>query len=139
MRPAPPNRLRQAWKAAWYWLGMVRRGVELGADPFDPGAEVVEPAKREPVPRPKPAVATLAGTPWVSRHCVSRARTAAKLPPAAAMVVEVVEADDLAELPPHPAARPARASITPIRASGVRRRGPLSDALGTAETTADPD
>jgi hypothetical protein len=73
--PNPPGRsLRQAVKAAWYLLRAL--------DPLAELPPVVVELVAPPAPRrPKPAEATLAGTPWLSRHCVNLAREAAAVEP----------------------------------------------------------
>jgi hypothetical protein len=86
--------LRQLWKAAWYWLGIVVRGL-AGVD------EAVledDPGGRPPVP--KAWLAMLAGTPLLSRQDVNCARDAANAPAAPERVVVVFEAEVALEDPP---------------------------------------
>jgi hypothetical protein len=111
-------------KADWYWVKRPARFGELppvvlelvdppeAPEPPDPGAPAEPPAPR----RPKPAEATLDGTPWLSRHCVNLARDAAAVDPAGAedpagaVVDGEVEEEVLVLPPPHAAASRA----TPI-------------------------
>jgi hypothetical protein len=127
-RPKPAGKsVRQALKAAWYWVKRLERLGELPLVPLV--VELVEPlAGRRP---PKPAEATLAGTPWLSRHCVNLARDA----PAAALdgaVVDVgAEAEALLLPPPQAVARTA----TPIRGRAMKRARLGRDATGCISVT----
>jgi hypothetical protein len=128
-KPPPPKlgrSLAHEVYAAWYCAGIVGR-VKLVPDGAEPlGVEVGEPAPgRRP---PKRAVASLAGTPWLSRHWVYLAKAAVKEaePRATVVGVGVVVADDVdgLELPPHAPSRSetARTGSTTIAARMVARR-----------------
>jgi hypothetical protein len=114
----------------------------------EPGVEAVPPAPRRPKPPPK-VVASLAGTPWASRHAVNLAREALPEPDVAepdvaepevaepGEVVLVGAVADLAEPPPQAVARAATASIGATRISALRaRRGgrPVPGPAGTDES-----
>ena len=124
-RPAGKS-LRQALKAVWYWVKRLERPGELPLVPLV--VELVEPlAGRRP---PKPEEATLAGTPWLSRHCVNLARDA----PAAldGAVVDVgAEAEALLLPPPQAVARTA----TPMRGRAMKRARLGRDATGCISVT----
>jgi hypothetical protein len=117
-RPNPLGRsLRQALNAAEYWLRRLDRLAELPPVVV----ELVDP----PAPRrPKPAEATLAGTPWLSRHWVNLARAAGVEPdepvePDGALGAVVEEAEEEVLVLPPPHAEASRA--TPISGRAMKR------------------